>query len=67
MSKIGGYLDGESHPGGSVLVFTIPVSVGFPAIERVMADVIKQYPESEWYYGNVYAEDGITPLNWWQS
>ena len=23
-------------------------------------------PASEWYFGNVYADDGVTPLGWWE-
>ena len=66
--RIGGRLDGGASSGKSsgVLVFTFPVSVGFPAIERVMAQVKSLNPACKWYYGNVYdPKDGVTPLNWW--
>ena len=60
---IGGRVDGES-PG--LLVFTLPASAGFPAIEKIFYDAQKQYPECRWMYGNVYdPADGETPLNWW--
>jgi hypothetical protein len=60
---IGGRVDGES-PG--LLVFTIPASAGFPAIEKIFYDAEARYPECRWMYGNVYdPADGETPLNWW--
>jgi hypothetical protein len=28
---------------------------------------LARFPDSIWYYGNVYdPEDGVTPLNWWE-
>ena len=60
---LGGRMDGQT-PG--LLVFTIPVSAGFPAIERVFYDAEKRYSGCGWMYGNVYdPADGVTPLNWW--
>jgi Domain of unknown function (DUF4265) len=60
---LGGRLDGET-PG--LLVFTIPVSAGFPAIESIFYEADKRYPGCRWMYGNVYdPADGVTPLNWW--
>lgn len=58
---LGGRIDGET-PG--LVVFTIPVAAGFPAIEKLFFDAEKQYPGSSWLYGNVYDPDG-KPLNWW--
>ena len=56
--EIGGWLDGK---GESFLVYTIPISVGFPAIQRVLENC-----SWEWFYGNIYdPTDGVTPLNWW--
>jgi acetyl-CoA carboxylase carboxyltransferase component len=46
-------------------VVTAPVRVGFSRIESALAEMLNLYPETEWYYGNVYEEDGTTPLNWW--
>lgn len=65
--RIGGRLDGSVSLGTSgEIVFTFPVSVGFPAIEHVMAQAKVLSPDCEWYYGNVYdSKDGVTPLNWW--
>jgi len=63
VAALGGRLDGET-PG--LLVFTIPVSAGFPAIERIFYEADKRCPGCRWMYGNVYdPADGVTPLNWW--
>jgi Domain of unknown function (DUF4265) len=63
VAALGGRLDGET-PG--LLVFTIPVAAGFPAIERIFYAAEKRYAGCEWMYGNVYdPADGVTPLNWW--
>ena len=63
LAALGGRLDGES---ASQLVYTAPVSAGFPAIEEVLREIVSRFPTCEWYYGNVYdPDDGVTPLNWW--
>lgn len=63
VSEIGGALDGKTERG---MVFTIPVKAGFPVIEETFNAIVKDYPDMEWFYGNVYDPgDGITPLNWW--
>jgi hypothetical protein len=63
--KITGYRDGRA---ANVLVYTVPVKSGFPAIEKVTALLKKRFPQLEWYYGNVYdPRDEVTPLNWWLS
>lgn len=60
---IGGRLDGGGH---CVLVFTIPVSAGFPAIADLFDGARERIPGSTWMYGNVYdPKDGHTPLGWW--
>lgn len=48
-------------------MFTVPVRAGFERIERVMADAVASHPDCEWYFGNVYAEDGVTQLGWWDA
>ena len=67
VEQLGGRLDGEAAVSrNSMLVFTFPVSAGFPAIEKLMARVKAISPDCEWFYGNVYdLKDGVTPLNWW--
>lgn len=46
-------------------VFSFPASEGFLRAEELLNRFAQAYPEAEWYYGNVYAEDGVSPLNWW--
>jgi hypothetical protein len=63
VATLGGRLDGQT-PG--LLVFTIPIAAGFPAIESVFYEAEKRYPGCRWVYGNVYdPADGVTPLEWW--
>jgi hypothetical protein len=63
VARLGGSLDGAIERG---LAFTVPVSVGFPAVEAVFNGWVADHPDWEWYYGNVYdPADGITPLGWW--
>lgn len=62
--SLGGRLDGRSE---KQVVYTIPVSVGFSAMESTLNALKSRYPSVNWYYGNVYDEnDGVTPLNWWE-
>jgi hypothetical protein len=68
---IGGWLDGGKDlkgPGsGCLLIFTIPVSAGFEAIEQAMLRITESFDVDKWMYGNVYdPADGRTPLNWWR-
>jgi hypothetical protein len=67
VEELSGRLDGEAKGKTTYeLVFTIPVTAGFPAIERVMKVAETMSPGCEWFYGNVYdTKDGTTPLNWW--
>ncbi len=63
MELIDGQLDLKTP---RALVYAIHVSIGFQKIEDVLNKVLTRFPESVWYYGNVYdPEDGVTPLNWW--
>jgi hypothetical protein len=68
VEAIGGRLDGgKDGETGHLLIFTIPVTAGFGAIERAMEDISASHPVDRWMYGNVYdTRDGKTPLNWWQ-
>ena len=54
----------ERHPQGRFAVATIPVQAGFPAIESTMQAWASTGRDIEWFFGNVYADDGA-PLNWW--
>ena len=61
---LGGRLDGLSE---KQMVLTFPYKDGFQSIEQVMNGFSDNYPDFEWYYGNVYdTEDGETPLKWWE-
>ena len=61
LEAMGGRLDGRLARAAA---FTVPVSATFQAVEAVMADVVRSQPGLEWYFANVYDDDG-TPLNWW--
>ena len=61
--QLGGRLDGRAS---REIVYTIPVTAGFVVIERVLKELVADFPNVEWFYGNVYdPDDGVTPLNWW--
>ena len=63
IEALGGWLDGGY---ARMVVFTIPVSAGFAAVEAVLDAAVGRHPESTWSYGNVYdPSDGKTPLGWW--
>lgn len=65
VTEIGGVLDGKIERG---MVFTVPVKAGFSVIEETFNAIVKDHPEMEWFYGNVYdPADGVTPLNWWMN
>jgi hypothetical protein len=59
VTGLGGVLDGQDLKAA---VFTVPVGAGFPAVERLF-----DTSQVEWYYGNVYEADGVTPIGWWDS
>jgi hypothetical protein len=63
VTGLGGTLDGAIEQG---LSFTVPISVGFRAIEAVFDQWVAEHAGWEWYFGNVYdPADGVTPLGWW--
>ncbi len=50
------------------LSYALHVNLGFSAIEALFDNAMATYPDTVWYYGNVYdPADGVTPLNWWDS
>jgi Domain of unknown function (DUF4265) len=64
VEAIGGRCDGGMR---YVLVFTIPLSVGFTAIETLFNQLVTEFEGATWFYGNVYDPlDGETPLRWWE-
>jgi Domain of unknown function (DUF4265) len=63
VEKLGGSLDRQTD---RALVYSIHFSIGFQVIEELLTAICKDYPDTVWYYGNVYdPEDGTTPLEWW--
>jgi hypothetical protein len=63
VASVGGWLDGAID---KALAFTVPVAVGFPAVEAIFNNWVAEHPGWEWYYDNVYDPvDGVTPLGWW--
>ena len=65
VENIGGVLEGLAHDD-RVAIFTVPVAATFPVVEAIFNAFVDENPESEWYFGNVYADDGVTPLRWWE-
>jgi hypothetical protein len=66
VEAIEGVLEGQAFDG-RVWIFTIPVAAGFDRIEAPFQDLVAEWPEAKWLFGNVYDEDGETPLGWWAS
>lgn len=61
-ARLGGRLDRELE---RALVFRIPVTAGFAAIEAVFDGWVAEHPDWEWSFVNVYdPADGTTPLGW---
>ena len=64
IEKLGGSLDLQTD---RALVFSIHFSIGFTSIEALLNQAVAEYPDTLWYYGNVYGPvDGTTPLLWWE-
>lgn len=63
VEKLDGSLDLKTE---RALVYSLHVNIGFSAIEQLFDGMMSRYPETAWYYGNIYdPRDGVTPLNWW--
>lgn len=63
IEKLDGTLDLQNE---RALVYSIHYTIGFQTIENILNESIADYPDTVWYYGNVYdPKDGETPLNWW--
>lgn len=60
---LGGRMDG--HTAG-LIVYTIPIAVGFPAIEKVFESGVSKFPGAQWQYSNVYDAKTGEPLGWWE-
>ncbi|WP_394614546.1 DUF4265 domain-containing protein [Lentzea sp. JNUCC 0626] len=57
----GGRLDGRAD---GLSTFTVPYGPGVVALEGIFNQMVEADSEVEWYFSNVFADDG-TPLNWW--
>lgn len=64
IEKLGGDQDIKE---AKALVYSIHVSCGFNAIEKLLGDALSGYQDVAWYYGNVYDSDSGEPLDWWQA
>jgi hypothetical protein len=63
IEPLGGSMDAQT-PG--LIAFTIPVAVGFPAIEGVFAVAAARHPGAQWQYSNVYDPATGHSLGWWE-
>ena len=64
VEQFGGVCDGG---GNTHLVFSVPVSFGFPAVEALFNDLMAEYIGSSWLFGNVYDPwNDFKPLGWWE-
>lgn len=63
VEKLDGSLDIRAE---RALSYSLHVNIGFSAIESLFDEAMSRYPDTVWYYGNIYdPRDGVTPLNWW--
>jgi hypothetical protein len=62
IEAFGGVMDAYT-PG--LIAFTIPVHVGFPAIEAVFLAAADRY-HGQWQYANVYDSTTGESLGWWK-
>lgn len=63
IEKLGGDKDIQDK---HTLIYSIHVSCGFTAIEKLFNEQLKDFPDAAWFYGNVYDPISGEPLNWWQ-
>ena len=61
--RLGGWLDGRAD---GVTVLTFPLEAGFDRITTLLDGWVATVSGAGWSYANVYAEDGETPLGWWE-
>ncbi|WP_431821232.1 hypothetical protein [Burkholderia sp. F1] len=57
--------DGVGAEADQIRCFSVPVSIGFAAIEEYFRGLSACFGKVSWYYGSAYVDDGITPPNWW--
>ena len=61
-TSLGGRVDGGLE---HALVFTVPLSAGFPAVDRFFDELVRSRAGMVWSYNNVYDPASGEPLNWW--
>jgi len=61
LSEVSARRDGNLE---HVAVWTIPVELGFKAIEASVTKACELLEEPVWWYGNVY-DSKNNPINWW--
>lgn len=64
LAKHGATVEGLTE---DVLTTSFDASLGFEVIQESVRLLRQMCPTSEWYYANVYAADGKTPLPWTQA
>lgn len=62
LRPLGGRADGMT---AGLIVFSIPVRVGFSRIEGALAAIVGCRPGAQWEYTNVY-DSMEQPLRWWE-
>lgn len=60
---LAGRLDGQT---AGLIVFTIPITAGFAAIEKIFDRAASEFSGSQWQYSNVYDVKTGEPLRWWE-
>lgn len=63
VEQLGGQRDIRAD---QVLVYSLPASVGFEAIEGVFDSQLAGRTDVQWRYGNVYDPVTGEPLGWWE-
>ena len=63
VAALGGWFDARGpHATG----YTFPLAIGFAPIERLMDEWTARTDGALWAYANIYADDGDTPIGWWE-
>ena len=60
--ELGGRLDGQT---AGLIVYSIPITAGFSAIEKIFEKATKEFSGALWQYTNVYDASTGESLNWW--
>jgi hypothetical protein len=63
IKALGGRMDGQT---AGLIVYTIPIAAGFPAIEKLFETATDEFPGAQWQYSNVYDQKTGEPLRWWE-